>query len=135
MKLDKRSREVRELILDRIREICAKNQISNYEMSCQINLASGTVYQWFNNTERLPTLLSVIEICSKFNISLSEFFAETQIDIQSNLERRLLTATKDLSPELFKSLVELTENMVNSLPQQETNEENNERKRNEECQH
>ena len=56
--------------------------------------------------------MSIVDICTQFNITLSEFFAETPADIQNNLENRLLLATKKMPQDVLESLVVLAEKMT-----------------------
>lgn len=111
MSLGERSKEVRELILKRVNELCEENHITYCELSNRLNLTSGAVYQWFKYPDRLPSLLSIIDICNIFDLSLSEFFEEDIIDKQSNMERRILKAIRSLSLETNERLLALVEQL------------------------
>lgn len=112
MALGNCSKEVRELILKRVNEICEENHITYCELSNRLNLTSGAVYQWFHLPDRLPSLLSVIDMCEIFGLSLSEFFEEDVIDKQTNIERRMIEGTRKLSPATNERLLSLIEQLV-----------------------
>lgn len=110
--LGNRSKEVRALILKRVNEICENNHISYCELSNRLNLTSGAVYQWFHMTERMPSLISIIDMCDIFGLSLSEFFEEDTIDKQTNIERRMLEGVRQLSSGTNERLLALIEQLV-----------------------
>ena len=112
MSLGERSKEVRELILKRVNELCEENHITYCELSNRLNLTSRAVYQWFKYPDRLPSLLSIIDICNIFDLSLSEFFEEDIIDKQSNMERRILEGVRQLSVGTNERLLSLIEQLV-----------------------
>ena len=121
--LGDRSKEVRTLILKRVNEICENNHISYCELSNRLNLTSGAVYQWFHMPDRMPSLISIIDMCDIFGLSLSEFFEEDTIDKQTNMERRMLEGVRKLSIGTSECLLSLIEQLVkdNNL-----NDKNNE---------
>lgn len=110
--LGNRSKEIRALILKRVNEICENNHITYCELSNRLNLTSGAVYQWFNLPNRMPSLLSIIDICDIFGLSLSEFFEEDTIDKQTNMERRMLEGVRQLSTGTNERLLSLIEQLV-----------------------
>ena len=63
-------------------------------------------------SDRLPSLLSIIDMCDIFGLSLSEFFEEDAIDRQTNLEKRILMNVRQLTPESNEKLLALLEQLV-----------------------
>ena len=121
--LGNRSKEVRDLILKRVNEICENNHITYCELSNRLNLTSGTVYQWFHLPDRMPSLLSIIDICDIFGLSLSEFFEEDTIDKQTNMERRMLEGARKLSYATSERLLLLIEQLVKENNLKDSNNE------------
>ena len=123
MKLGDRSREVRALILRRVNELCEENHITYCELSNRLNLTSGAVYQWFHFPDRLPSLLSIIDMCDIFDLSLSEFFEENIIDKQTNIERRMMEGIRQLSLGTNERLLSLIEQLVKENNLKDRNDE------------
>lgn len=110
--LGNRSKEIRALILKRVNEICENNHLSYCELSNRLNLTSGAVYQWFHMPDRMPSLISIIDMCDIFGLSLSEFFEEDSIDKQTNMERRMVEGVRKLSIGTSERLLSLIEQLV-----------------------
>jgi transcriptional regulator with XRE-family HTH domain len=83
-------------IQDRIQELCQKNGLSLSKLAKQSGLSETTVYDWFNENNRTPSIKALEDICLVFEISLAEFFSAINPNELSEKEIRLL--------ELFRKL-------------------------------
>lgn len=64
----------------RIKQLCDKNDMTLYKLATKAGLSETTVYDWFNDNNRTPSIRAVEDICSVFGISLSQFFMDTETD-------------------------------------------------------
>ena len=61
---------------------------------CQLARKAGitpnTVYNWYNSKNATPSAESIENVCTAFNISVAEFYADVQTDNLTEKEIRLL---------------------------------------------
>lgn len=62
-------------ILEHISELAAKEGWSNYELAKHAGIPQSTIVNLFSRTN-VPTLPTLIKICSAFGITVSQFFSE-----------------------------------------------------------
>ncbi|MCL2521245.1 MAG: helix-turn-helix transcriptional regulator [Erysipelotrichales bacterium] len=65
-------------IIERIFNLMNENNWSTYELSLHSNLTQSTISSMFRRKSD-PTLSTLIKICNAFNITLSEFFSDSNI--------------------------------------------------------
>lgn len=96
-------------IQNRIQELCNKRGISLSKLAKQSGLSETTVYDWFNENNRTPSIKALEDICLVFEISLAEFFSAIHPDDLSEKEIRLL--------ELFRKLPDKNKDKALSMLQ------------------
>lgn len=62
-------------ILEHISELCKKEGWSNYELAKHSGVPQSTIVNMFSRTN-IPTVPTLIKICSAFGITISQFFSE-----------------------------------------------------------
>ena len=98
-------------ILKRIEELKNKRGWSNYRLAKEAKISEGSLNNLFrlNNQPTIPTLEA---ICAGFNISLSQFFAESdEAIILSEEQREMLDIWNTLNKEQKTALLELLKKM------------------------
>jgi len=83
--------------------------ISASDLAKQVCLDPTTIYKIEANDSK-PSLGSLERICAALGISLSQFFADENHELQPELQRLLSTAKK-LSPEQIEQLRKLLESL------------------------
>ena len=64
----------------RIKQLCQQYGLSLSKLSKKAGLAETTVYDWFNENNRMPSIRALEDVCAVFGISLSQFFADKDMD-------------------------------------------------------
>ena len=77
-------------ILQKIDKLRIDKGWSMYKLAEESNLPSSTIINMFSR-KSLPSIQTLMSICSGLNISVSKFFAETEEDVLSGLDAELLT--------------------------------------------
>lgn len=65
-----------DMIVERIKELCAKKKITRYRLSINSGIAQSSLSTMLNR-KTLPSIPTLVKLCKGFNISLSQFFANT----------------------------------------------------------
>ena len=77
-------------IHERIKNLCEEKGLSLSKLAKQAGLSETTVYDWFNENNRTPSIKALEDICSVFGISLAQFFSKVDFDNLTEKEIRLL---------------------------------------------
>lgn len=87
-------------ILDHIEELCRERNWTHYELAKQANVPQSTIVNLFARTNQ-PTIGTLEKLCAAFEITLSQFFNESNhINLTAeqeeilNLWDRLMRADK-----------------------------------------
>ena len=67
-------------IHSRIDELRKRRGWSLSKLAKESGLAETTVYDWFNENHFTPSRRAIEEVCSAMDITLSEFYCETDLD-------------------------------------------------------
>ena len=78
----------------RIKELCDKQQITNYRLS-QMTGVTQTVLSRIIKGENVPTIQTIEKICVALNISLAQFFAKDENPPDLTAEQREIIETWD----------------------------------------
>lgn len=98
-------------ILDRIRQLRDERGWSNYKLAKEADISEGSLNNLFrlNNQPTIPTLEA---ICKGFDMSLSQFFAESnEAVVLSEEQREMLDIWATLNKEQKAALLELLKKM------------------------
>jgi len=98
-------------ILERIKQLRDNRGWSNYRLAKEANISEGSLNNLFrlNNQPTIPTLES---ICAGFNITLSQFFAESDEAVVLNAEQKeMLDMWNSLTKDQKAALLELLRKM------------------------
>jgi len=98
-------------ILNRIKQLRDERDWSNYRLAKEAHISEGSLNNLFrlNNQPTIPTLEA---ICTGFDISLSQFFAEGDEAVILNVEQReMLDIWNTLNKEQKAALLELLKKM------------------------
>lgn len=82
-------------ILEKIDKLRTQKNWTFYKLAEESNLPLSTITNMYVR-KSLPSLTTLIAICSGLGLTLSQFFAENDIDIQSEQERELLEVFRKL---------------------------------------
>lgn len=101
------------LILRRIDELRKERHWTINELAEHTNLASGTIYEWFNTKkDRNPSLEGIAEICNAFEISLYTFFASDITSRMSAKQNELLESFEKLNPEQIEVILSMAKAFI-----------------------
>ena len=91
----------------RIKELCDKQQITNYRLS-QMTGVTQTVLSRIIKGENVPTIQTIEKICAAPNISLAQFFAKDENPPDLTAEQREIIETwNGLTPEERERLMKI----------------------------
>ena len=91
----------------RIKELCDKQQITNYRLS-QMTGVTQTVLSRIMKGENVPTIQTIEKICVALNISLAQFFAKDENPPDLTAEQKEIIETwNGLSPEERERLMKI----------------------------
>ncbi len=79
---------------------------SLYELANQANISTATLYEWSSNRKH-PSLANIEKLCIALGISLSQFFAETEIDNLNSFQVNLIEICKDMDTEQQEALLKV----------------------------
>lgn len=92
-------------IIERIKSLCAKRQMSRYRLSQKTGLAQSSISNLLNR-KSMPTIPTLEKICEGLGVTLSQFFAgDGEVPDLTEEQRELLAVWDDLT-DGEKSLVE-----------------------------
>ena len=89
-------------VQDRILALCKQENKSLSKLAKETGVSESTVYDWFNENKRMPTINVLEDVCSVFGISLSQFFSDVEFSDPSPQEIELLETFRKI-PEKKKS--------------------------------
>ena len=75
-------------IHDRIKQLCEKNKWSLSKLAKEAGLSETTVYDWYNENHFTPSRKAIDDVCSAFDITLSEFYSDSSRGAESKSIRR-----------------------------------------------
>lgn len=101
----------KEKIMNRIEEFRIKKHWSRNELAENAGLSAGMIYQWYNSS-RTPSLNTIECICRALNISLSLFFAESDIAKMSVKQNELSEFSKKLTERQIEAVIELGKSFI-----------------------
>lgn len=84
-------------ILEKIDKLRIEKGWTFYKLAEESALPLSTITNMYVR-KSLPSLTTLIALCKGLNVSLSQFFAENQSDIQTQQERELLEVFRNLTP-------------------------------------
>lgn len=90
-------------------ELRKKNRLSQKDLANIAEVGQTTISD-IESGKKSPTAITIEKICMALNLTLSEFFAEEQPELEPEM-RRLLDTARKLSPEQLKYLQKLLESM------------------------
>lgn len=91
----------------RIKELCDKQQITNYRLS-QMTGVTQTVLSRIMKGENVPTIQTIEKICVALNISLAQFFAKDENPPDLTAEQKEIIETwNGLNPEERERLMKI----------------------------
>ena len=82
-------------ILEKIDKLRIEKNWTFYKLAEESNLPLSTITNMYTR-KSLPSLNTLIAICSGLNITLSQFFAENKEDINSEQEQELINVFRTL---------------------------------------
>lgn len=98
-------------ILKAITEQRSARNWTEYQLAKKSGLPQTTISSWYRKN-LTPSIGSIEKICKAFNMTLSQFFAESDESVElTGEQRRLLEKWNTLSPEQRQALLNLIENI------------------------
>lgn len=94
-------------VLDKITKLRLERNWSEYQLAEKSGLTQSTISSWYRKN-LIPTIPSLIKICEAFDITLSQFFLDTdEASIQiTEQQHRLLYYASKLDTEQYNALIE-----------------------------
>lgn len=101
-------------VRDRIQELCEKKKISFSKLAKAAGLSETTVYDWYNENQRMPTVKVLEDVCLVLEISMSQLFSDIDYKDLSPDQICLLENFEKLSPENKNVILQLAKNLAQS---------------------
>ena len=84
-------------ILEHIKELCAERGWTVYKLADEAGITQSTLSNMFYR-KTLPSISTLILICNAFNITLAQFFSETETEFAvSDDEKRIIKKYRQLT--------------------------------------
>ena len=74
--------DTREIIANRIRELCKEQNITPNKLSSISNVPQATIKSILNGESKNPGILTIEKLCNGFGITLGEFFSAPEFNPQ-----------------------------------------------------
>ena len=103
-------------ILEKIDKLRTQKNWTFYKLAEESNLPLSTITNMYVR-KSLPSINTLISICNGLGITLSQFFAENEIDTQNEQERELLEIFRNLdtnNKNIAINIIKLLENQEKS---------------------
>lgn len=94
----------------KINELRLKRGWSLSQMARKIGVSVTSVYNWYNETNSMPSVKVLEDVCALFGITMSELFADVDTDNLSPRELTLLEYFNRLSLAKQNAIIELVKN-------------------------
>lgn len=92
-------------ILDKIRYLRDVRKWSEYKLSEESGIPQSTISSWFRH-KAVPSIASLEAICNAFNITLSQFFYDDDMDTTlTEDQKKLITLSQKLTKTQLKHLI------------------------------
>ena len=92
-------------IVDRIRELCDKKQMSMYALSQKTNISQSSLSNLMKRGS-IPTFFTLERICEGLGITLSQFFAQDDERLDLTQEQKTVLSTWESLSDTEKQAVE-----------------------------
>ena len=91
-------------IKDRIIQLCEERGMTKYNLANRTKLGERTIYNIFER-EGSPSLTTLYAICEALDVTMAEFFSDSQDQIvASEEEKKLLTCYRSITVETHREL-------------------------------
>lgn len=97
-------------ITRRILDLCKQQNISINRLAELSDITQSTLNSIINSSDPNPQYKTIEKICVGLNLTLADFFAEKEPELDPDL-RRLLDTARKLTPEQREQLQKLLETM------------------------
>lgn len=91
-------------IQEKILQLCKERNWSLYKLAHEAGISETTVYGWFNQHHFTPSRSSIEDICRAFEISVSTFYNDIDLDKLTPQQIELLDLFEKV-PDEKKSIV------------------------------
>lgn len=95
-----------EYVVNRIKELCEKKQMSMYALSKKTNVSESTLSNVMNRGSS-PTIYTLSKICDGFGITLSQFFSDDTGNLNLSSEQRKVLEMWDILTDREKEAVSI----------------------------
>lgn len=73
-------KEMREILVDRVEQICKEKGISYYKLSYKSTIPMTTLMHIMDGSTQNPGILTIMKICDGLEVTLKEFFDTPEFD-------------------------------------------------------
>ena len=93
-------------ILEKIMNFRQERNWTEYQLAEKSGLPQSTISSWYRK-KQIPSVQSLEKICSAFNITLSQFFSETNLIELSESQSQLIHEFNRLNQNQQKAILDL----------------------------
>lgn len=93
-------------ILEKIMNFRQERNWTEYQLAEKSGLPQSTISSWYRKNQ-IPSVQSLEKICSAFNITLSQFFSETNLIELSESQSQLIHEFNRLNQNQQKAILDL----------------------------
>lgn len=99
-----------EKVLARLKVLMNEKHLSIFKLTELAELSENTIYNWYNKGAE-PSVHALQAVCSILGISISQLFAENELEYLSIQENKMLNEFRQLSESKRKVVI----NLINEL--------------------
>ena len=96
----------------RIDEIRIKKGWSRSKLAKEAGLSETTVYDWYNENHFTPSRRAIEDVCAAFEMSLSEFYFDIDVEKLSAQQIRLLEIFEKVPDSKKETVINLAKSFI-----------------------
>lgn len=96
----------------RIDELRIERNMSLSQMARAIGVSDTSVYNWYNQTNSMPTVRVLERACQLFGVSMAELFCDSEYDKLTPEQLKLLDLFGKLNKVQQESMLKIIESIV-----------------------
>lgn len=94
-------------IKERIDKLRLKRGWTLSKLATELGVSDTTVYSWFNEQNYQPSRKTIEDVCEVFNMTLTEFYSEIDLDSITAKEVLLLEKFRDVPDNQKDQVIEI----------------------------
>ena len=94
---------------EKIAALLKKRGWSKRHLAKEAGINASTVYNWYNERNNEPSKKAIDDVCAAFDITLSEFFSDVEVDKLTDKELKILEAFRQVPDKKKDTVIAMVE--------------------------